>query len=599
MKSQITRCPHFPPCPGCPLIHLPADEILRIKERRVQESLDLFPGLRNVAVKPCMPALSQTGYRTRVKFAVGQPRKDSVSIGLFLPGTHEVIDLPECRVMAPAMLPIVAVLRSIIAKAKAPIVHLDLRWSLYQSRAHVTLVVSNEYDSKSIKFLAEALMKARPEVAGVSVRMAHAGPVLRPLSGHSKLLLGDAFLIERLDKALFRLSAGSFFQADPAGALTLHGIVRRWLSAVNPARHLVDLYAGAGAFAMTLADSAKKTTAVESVRESAENARASAVLSGVSVQVVDAPAESFIQTLHTLNPDRVVLDPPRRGVDAAVLRAIGQVQPDRLAYVSCDPETLARDLAVLALFDLAVHTVIPVDLFPLTDQVEAVALIERAKKRWRPQVLYKEENLLAVEKPAHIRSTSRNASEHTLLRAVKDMLDFNTARAVYELEASVSGPVLISEGSIVPAVALEYLALVKGVPHKKGNLPVLHRRDKIRRPGEKNHYILEDVIGGYGLIKINTTSLHLHEISHQLSLIKHPVLGDTRFGDKRANRFLAETCCLARPFLHVSRISITAAEHDQVSIELPLPGELLLVCRRLKEIRDEGRRKGEDVLAEG
>ncbi|MEI6125965.1 MAG: hypothetical protein WCQ99_05350, partial [Pseudomonadota bacterium] len=130
----------------------------------------------------------------------------------------------------------------------------------------------------------------------------------------------------------------------------------------------------------------------------------------------------------------------------------------------------------------------------------------------------------------------------------------------------------------------EFLALVKGVPHKKGNLPSL-RSKKNKRRNEKSRYELIDVIGGYGLIKIHTVKgLHI-QIPRQLSLMRHPVLGDARHGDRRANLFLSETCALNRPFLHLSRIFFTPPAAYPVTVDSELPGDLQLVIKRLQKMR--------------
>lgn len=586
MKPQILRCPHCPPCPGCPLIHLPADEILTIKQGRVREAFNLFPGLQAAEIKPCLPALSQTGYRTRVKFAVGAPRKGKVSIGLFLQGTHEVIDLPQCLVINSGLLSILDTLRFFIPTFKAPVVHLDLRWSLYQERAHVTLVAASGCDIKALSLLAEALMQKHPEVSGISLREAAPGPVTRALSGTGKLLLGEKHLIEKLGPWSFRLSPGSFFQADPAGALKLHEIVREWLGGEQEAKRLVDLFAGVGAFAVTLAGSAQQIAAVESVREAAEDAQASAALSGVNIQVLSEPAEKSIKILQSMHPDLVVIDPPRRGVDSSVLRVIGQVCPVRLAYVSCDPETLARDLSMLSCYGLVTKAVLLVDLFALTDQVEAVALVESGAEKWKPPILYRDENSIVVDKPAILTT-----------EAIKKTLGLKDFQSPHEPENALSGAVIFNQSGANQPDAFhdagasaaghgkqEYLALVKGIPHKKGNLPLL-RSKKNRQKDRKNRYGLVDVIGGYGLIKIYAAAGLHNQILRQLSLMRHPALGDTRYGDKRANRFLAETCALSRPFLHLSRISFTPEGAGAVTVDSELPGDLQLVIKRLQKMR--------------
>jgi len=573
MDPQIIHCPHCPPCPGCPLLHLPAGEILKEKEKLVTAAFSFFPALGGVTVMPCVPAPARTGYRTRVKFAVGKLQKNSVPIGLFLPATHEVIDLPQCRVVHPQLLPIIACLRRLIPEAGVGIAHLDLRWSLYQQRAHVTLVAPQQSDTKALSRLAAVLQQARPEVAGVSVRFAAAGPVLRALSGATRMLAGEEFLIEKIGQWLFRLSPGSFFQASPAGALLLHGLVSAWCAPLRPAQHLLDLFAGVGMFSVTLAGIARRTTAVESVAEAAADAQASARLSGVSIEVRAMSAEKSIKLLSQLKPDIIILDPPRRGADLSVLEAVCAARPRRIAYVSCDPETLARDLTVLAAGGYRAQQATPVDLFPLTGHVETVALLEKTAVPARPRILYRDERYLIIEKAAPLSG---------------DPAPEGQFEKVYGLAAGVTGIVALRAVQNMPPVQLEYLALVKGIPRRKGKLTRISQEKKEKKLSIKNRYQLLTVIGGYALVRIHTDSAGQAQLPRQLYLIGHPVLGEQTFGNRRTNRFLAETCALHRPFLHLHRITWPLSDDKTMRAFSPLPADLRLVMRRLKRIRKPG-----------
>lgn len=572
MVSDAIVCPHCPPCPGCPQLHFSENEILKKKKEQVAEAFSLFPALRGVTVKPCVPASVQTGYRTRVKFAVGRLQKGSVSIGLFLPATHEVIDLPQCRVVSPELLPIVASLRRLIPETGAGVAHLDLRWSLYQQRAHVILVAPRGSDKKALDRLAAALIRARTEVAGVGVRFAAAGPVLRALSGTTEMLAGEQFLIEKIGQWLFRLSPGSFFQASPAGALLLHDMVRAWCIPLQPVHHLVDLFAGVGMFSVTLSGIARRTTAVESVAAAAADAQASARLSGVSLEVRAASAEKSIKVLPQLKPDIVILDPPRRGADLSVLEAVCAAQPRRIAYVSCDPETLARDLAVLLAGGYRAQQATPVDLFPLTGHVETIALLEKTSAPAKPRILYRDEHYLVAEKPGPLSEYPAPAGHF---------------EKVYDLAAGATGIVVLSAKRDMLPVQFEYLALVKGIPHRQGNLPRISPGKKEKRILQ-NRYRLLTVIGGYALVRIYTDSTGHARLQQQMHLIGHPILGERHFGNKRTNRFLAETCALHRLFLHLHRITLSVPGNKTIRVFSPLPSDLRLVMRRLKRIRRIG-----------
>jgi 23S rRNA-/tRNA-specific pseudouridylate synthase len=494
-----------------------------------------------------------------------------------------------------------------------PFVHVDLRWSLAESRAHVTLVAGARLGPAAVRPIAEALMVTHPEVAGVGLRSAGEGPVPRALTGATVSVAGRPHLEETIGRARFRLSPGAFFQVDPAAAARVHDVVREWLAdpQAGPAAHLCDLYAGVGAFAIALADTAERTTAVESVAAATDDAAASADLSGVRVRVVRSPVERFLGGIgpdppfgrgdgrsrgvgHD-PPDRVVLDPPRRGVPLGVLRALGAVAPVRLAYVSCDPETLARDLDALVPHGLVAGAVAPVDMFSLTDEVEAVALIGRRERPWQPVVHHAGSDVVAAEKPAVLPTHPQGPGEASLRDAVRAATGLRDLEPAHRLDVGTSGPVLFARGEALRAlgrafetgaVDKEYLALVRGVPRRAGTIRIAAEGGRRGAP-EATRYRREDVVGGYGLLRVSPGTGRRHQIRRHLQRIGHPVLGDDRYGDPRANRFLADTCALARPFLHLAAVAFTTEDGSRRRIESPLPPELELVLDRLRRLRGD------------
>jgi 23S rRNA (uracil1939-C5)-methyltransferase len=562
---------------------LTPDEQLGRKTRKVAAALARFPSLARAEVRPCRPAPSPTGYRTRVKLAVEQPPgAGRARIGLYAPGTHEVVDIPACLVVPPGILPCLDELRRLLGAPSPRVSHVDLRWSLAMSRVHVTLVTDDAAAQIPARELAAKLMSARPEVLGVGLRLAPRAPVSRALAGITEPLAGEAFVEERIGELSFRLSPGAFFQVNPSAAPILHELVRDWLldPAQGPVRGVADLFAGVGAFAVSLAREAGPVTAVESVRAAAEDAVASAMRNKVAVRVVEAPVEDAVDVIEA---DRIVLDPPRRGVPRPVLAAIGRAAPARVAYVSCEPDSLARDLDVLSVLGLATRAVTPVDMFPLTGHVECVALLDR--EPWKPEILWHEGDALAAYKPACLPTHPQEPGEPSLLAAARAATGIADLQPAHRLDVGTSGPVLLARGDALRtlgrlfesrAVSKEYLALVRGVPHKAGRMG--GHGDEVTR------YRREAVKGGYGLVRCFPDTGKRHQIRRHLAAIGHPILGDDRYGDARANRFLAETCLLARPFLHLAVLAFDGPS-GPVRIECPLAPELSLALDRLEALR--------------
>jgi 23S rRNA (uracil1939-C5)-methyltransferase len=597
----MVRCPHAPPCGGCPHLRLAPEESLRLKRQRVVDAASRFPALAAVAPEACRPAPSLVGHRTRVKAPVAVDGEGRVRIGLYAPGSHDLLDLPDCPIMAGPLPAVLAALRELLAGSVPPIGHVDLRASRSTGLVHVTLVAHGDaVDEAALRELAARLVERRPEVQGVSLRRGDASPAPRAVGGRTTCLLGEPYLEERFAGRRFRLSPGAFFQADPAAAEELHRIARRFLEPIAPMRTLVDLYAGVGAFAVGLADLAARVVAVESVKEAADDAIASAALSGVGIEVEALPAELFAERLCAFAPDAVVVDPPRRGLDGRTIEAVGRSSAARVAYASCDPETLARDLAALAPFDCVCREIVPVDLFALSDQVEAAALLVREPGAFAPRVLWRGGDLIAVEKP-WILPTAPPGPPSPGLRRDDRSLTGLVRRAerdggwspAHRLDAGTSGPVLFARGRelgrLGDALARgevheEYLALVRGVPRGKGTVAT-RAPTELGGGEERTRLRREGVIGGYGLVRAVPETGKRHQIRRHLARIGHPILGDERHGDPRANRWMAERAALNRLFLHLERLRFTAPNGEPVEVVVPLPPELELVLERLERIR--------------
>jgi len=588
-SEAIVTCPHCPPCGGCPLIGVPVAAWPELKRERVVAALGRFPSLGDVEIRPCLPAPAPTGYRTRAKLAVHRPPgAKRAAIGLFAPGTHDVIDIPGCRAIHPALLPVIDELRCLLARTGPDVAHVDLRWSRAASRAHVTLVVAGEADPAAASGLAAELMAARPEVSGVGLRRPPGGKVVRAVGGATESVAGDPFVVERLGGARFRLSPGAFFQNDPAAAELLLGVARDWLLGSKAGRvgTLVDLYAGVGVFAICLGREARAVVAVELVPGAADDALANAAVNGIDLRVVVATAERSGGGGALGPAGRLILDPPRRGASLAVLEGIALASPGRAAYVSCDPETLARDLDALGALGVAARAVVPLDMFAMGDGVECVALLEPARSHRRPALRWRGTDALAVEKPAALSTHPQRPGLTSLLDAVREAAGRDDLQPVHRLDLGTSGPVLFAAGAelrrlgelfAVRQVEKQYLALVRGVPRRRG---IIRDRD-----GSVTRYRLEQVVGGYGLVRARPESGKHHQVRRHLASIGHPILGDERHGEQRANRFLAETCALARPFLHLAVLAFEAADGSPVRIESPLPPELKLVLERLEALR--------------
>jgi len=357
------HCDHHPTCPGCPLLGRSDDEQLATKRARLASALAHFPHLPEAP--SVRPAVRTEGYRHRLKLPVHHGAK-GVSLGLVNPATGRVLHTPDCPVLASglrdALPPLLAWLHG-----KRRVHSVDLRISDATGALQLVLACrSGQFPGG--KGGARELLRAVPGLASVAV--SEADPTGRRVMGRRpRMVAGEAVIGESIGETDYVLHPGAFFQADPRNAVQIHALVRQL---VGPARTVADLYAGVGAYARMLAPHVQRVLAVEEVPQAARAAahRAPPNLEVVASRVEDLPLQERF--------DAVVLNPARRGCDPQALAHLA-TRTDRMVMVSCGPESLARDLDVLAAHGLLVDQVHAVDLFPQTAEVEAVVSLRRGK----------------------------------------------------------------------------------------------------------------------------------------------------------------------------------------------------------------------------
>lgn len=358
------ECRHHPTCPGCPLLEKPYEEQLAWKGARLAAAWARYPHL------PGAPAVEGSpwteGYRHRLKLPV-RIAQDHVSIGLYDRSGREVLDTPDCPVLAPALREGLA---SILGwmRGRRGIHALDLRVSAATGELQAVFACDGG-DLPGGGRAARALLAAAPKLASVAV--SRADPDRKKVMGAApRVIAGRASIDEAIGESRYRLHPGAFFQVDPRRAARLHELTREY---VGGARRVLDLYSGVGAYAVMLARGGAQVTAVEEFAPAAASAEA---VAPPGMRVVCARAEELPLDERF---DCVVLNPARRGSDPGTLARVARAAP-RAVYVSCGPETLARDLDILAAHGLRVVHATALDLFPGSTEVEAVVLLERGPR---------------------------------------------------------------------------------------------------------------------------------------------------------------------------------------------------------------------------
>jgi 23S rRNA (uracil1939-C5)-methyltransferase len=378
-------CRAFGACGGCVLQHLDYDAQLAWKRARVARALAAV----DVAIADCVASPRPLGYRNRSKLVPARIDGHLV-LGAYAPRTHDVVDTAGCRIAEPPLDETASALAALLDRAgvrpydertlTGDLRHVVLRAS-HDGRVLATLVVARPLADGPA--LARAIRAERPEVVGVveHVNRGRGNAIFAADAAGDRALDGAPAIEDRIDAGAatvrLRLSGGAFFQANRAVAALAYAAIAEAL-AVQPGERVVDVYCGVGGIALVLAQAgAEEVLGVETHAGAVADATASAALTGVTgARFVAADAARALGAID--RADVVVLNPPRKGCAPGVLAEVVRLAPRALAYLSCDPDTLARDLAWLAGRGYRAGRVTPYDMLPHTPHVEALAIVRRA-----------------------------------------------------------------------------------------------------------------------------------------------------------------------------------------------------------------------------
>ena len=379
-------CPVYPRCGGCALRHMTYEKELEFKLSRVNDAYRHIGGL-DLRAAEILGASETTGYRNKAIYAVDP----HLQPGFFRPRSHEVIPVDRCLLQTEAS---DRAARAVCAfcreNAIAPydeasgtgtLRHVFTR-SARDGSIQVTVVAAGGFGAKTAA-LADAVRAACPETAGVILNVNKtAGNTV--LAGEFYPLWGSETLHDTLCGAEFALSPMSFYQVNPVQAERLYAKALEF-AAPEGSGCVLDLYCGAGTISLCLARAAEKVIGAEIVPAAVENARENALRNGLhNVEFLCADAEQAAKELarRGVNPDAVVVDPPRKGLAPEVIKTICAMAPERIVYVSCDVATQARDLKLFAQLGYTAREAVAVDMFPRTAHVETVCCLYHQKKEF-------------------------------------------------------------------------------------------------------------------------------------------------------------------------------------------------------------------------
>ena len=382
-------CAVAAPCGGCSFRHLDYAAELEAKRSFVTDAFARIGGF-SLAAEAVLPSPQQDRYRNKVQFPVGQDAAGHLCIGFYAGRTHRIVPCSDCLLQPEELNRIAAFLcraceaRGVTAyseeSGKGMLRHIFLRRGAHSGEILLCLVCTQRSLPRQ-DTLVQEVTAAFPAVRTVvlNVNRQRTNVIL---GGENLTLYGPGTIGDTLCGVPIRLGPMSFYQVNTPAAEQLYAVAAAF-AALRPQDRLLDLYCGMGTIGLSMAGSCAELIGAEIVPEAIAAARASAAqMAAPAAQqarflCADAGAAAQQLLAEGLRPDVVMLDPPRRGCDEATLDAVLQMAPQRIVMVSCNPATAARDAKYLAARGYAPQRLQPVDLFPRTNHVELVCLLEK------------------------------------------------------------------------------------------------------------------------------------------------------------------------------------------------------------------------------
>ncbi len=393
-------CSHFGVCGGCKWQNLPYSEQLRFKTEQVRDQLSRIGHLTLPEIKPCLGSAKTEFYRNKLEFtftpkrwltyeeiATSEEISAAPALGFHIPGMFDkVLDIEKCYLQGEPSNDIRTEMRRFC---------IENGYSFHDPRSHeglmrniiirtastgdiMLIVVFGSNDTERIEALMAHMGEKFPEISSlmyiVNTKLNDSISDQTPI-----LYSGKDHIIEQMEGLKFKVGAKSFYQTNSEQAYELYKVTRE-MAELQPHETLYDLYTGTGTIANFCARSCAKVVGVEYVEEAIEDARVNSAENGIfnttfyAGDMKKVLSDGFVAENGA--PDVIILDPPRAGVDEPVIDVILRAAPERIVYVSCNPATQARDLALLER-DYTIEAIQPVDMFPHTHHVENVVKLRK------------------------------------------------------------------------------------------------------------------------------------------------------------------------------------------------------------------------------
>lgn len=371
---------------GCQLHHMSYEGQLQFKQNLVEQTLTRIGKLQDVNIHPIIDMEQPFHYRNKAQVPVGE-RNGRLITGFYKPRTHEIIDTDESVIHMEAINDAIKIVKEICSELGVTayneeahtgvLRHIMARFGRKTDELMIVLITRTEklpHREEIVGKIVAALPNVKSIVHNVNPKRTNV-----ILGERTQVLWGQDVIYDYIGNVKFAISPRSFYQVNPVQTQVLYDKALAY-AGLTGEEIVFDAYCGIGTISLFLAQQAKKVYGVEVVSDAINDAKKNADLNGITnVEFTVGEAETVIPNWakEGIHADVIVVDPPRKGCDATLLKTIIEMKPKRVVYVSCNPATLARDLGILEADDYQTVEVQPVDMFPMTMHVECCALLKK------------------------------------------------------------------------------------------------------------------------------------------------------------------------------------------------------------------------------
>ena len=387
-SDRVTpACPVARQCGGCQIQQMSYQAQLRFKEKLVDDNLKRIGKIEGYEFFPAIGMEEPFRYRNKAQYPIGV--KDGKAImGFYAPRSHRITDIKECMIQQKKASEVLGIIKEYIDEFRIPVYdeikhkglirHVLTRTAFSTGEVMVTVVINGRKIPKQDKLI-EKLKRIDGLVSVVmNTNTERTNVIMGP---ECKTVWGKDFIRDKIGNVSFDISSLSFYQVNPVQTEKLYKIAVE-KAGLTGNENVIDVYCGIGTISLFAAEKAKNVYGIEVVKRAIEDAKHNAEINNITNAVFESgKAEEVLPRMYRegKKADVIFLDPPRKGVEPAVVDAVSGMNPDRIVYVSCDPATLARDLRLFEEKGYKAEEAQPVDMFCQTSAVETVVLLSKLK----------------------------------------------------------------------------------------------------------------------------------------------------------------------------------------------------------------------------